>query len=134
MFKSIIAATVLLASAVSAPAMAGSRGDQILGAAIGAAAGAVVGNSVGGRDGAVVGGALGGLVGASIGGQNRNRHDDHYYGRDYDRRYVDYRGHDGRYDRGYRQTNVYVYEDNRRGRGHGHGHDHGHRHDRYCRD
>ena len=126
MYKSLIASMLLLVSAASVPAMAGSRGDQILGAAIGAAAGAAVGGSISGRDGAVVGGVLGGLVGASIAGQDR-RHE-----RDYDRRYVDYSGRDRHYDRGRgryeRYVPAYAYDDGRGGRGHRH------HHDRYCRD
>jgi len=145
MLKTMISATVLMASAIALPAMAGSRGDTILGAAIGAAAGAAVGDSIGGRDAAVFGGAIGGLVGAQIGSNSGNRrdyrydtrHDDRYdgrYGGGYDRRDSRYDG----YGRVYTTREVEYRRVEYRRPAPGYGYDRRHddrpQHNRYCND
>ncbi|MEZ5659125.1 MAG: hypothetical protein R3E83_11520 [Burkholderiaceae bacterium] len=61
------------AFAVHAPAHAGGRGDQIVGAIIGAGFGAVIGQHIGGQDGAVIGGAIGAATGAAAAGQHGHR-------------------------------------------------------------
>lgn len=57
----------------SSAALAGPRGDAILGGALGGALGAAIGSELGGRDGAIIGGAIGGATGTALTTQNYRR-------------------------------------------------------------
>lgn len=62
---------------VSMSAVAGERGEAVLGGALGGAAGAVIGEQVGGAAGAAIGGAVGGALGAGLAVDN------HHYAQPY---------------------------------------------------
>jgi hypothetical protein len=87
MFKSnkalAAAAAALLATGVSAPAMAGDERDILRGAVVGAAGGAVVGAVVPGVS-TGKGALVGGLGGAAVGALKKNKR---YYTDSYGRRY-----------------------------------------------
>ena len=67
----ILLLTVALGA--SSAALAGSRGDAILGGAVGGALGAAIGSELGGRDGAIIGGAIGGATGTALTTQRYRR-------------------------------------------------------------
>lgn len=106
---------LLLAVALgsSSAALAGPRGDAILGGALGGALGAAIGSELGGRDGAIIGSAIGGATGTALTTQRYRRPRSEviyvdryvdrpvYYGpRDYGPPPYSYRGH---YHRSYQQ-------------------------------
>lgn len=66
---------LLLTVALGAPsaALAGPRGDAILGGALGGGLGAAIGSELGGRDGAIIGGAIGGATGTALTTQRYQR-------------------------------------------------------------
>lgn len=64
--------------AASGAAMAHGNLDNLLGGAVGGAAGAVIGSSMGGRDGAVVGGAIGAATGVILSNQGGGYRERHY--------------------------------------------------------
>ncbi|MFO7640856.1 MAG: hypothetical protein R6X17_06205 [Candidatus Competibacteraceae bacterium] len=103
---------LLLTVALGAPAaaLAGPRGDAILGGALGGALGAAIGSELGGRDGAILGGAIGGATGTALTTQRYQRPRSEviyvdrpvYYGpRDYGPPPYYQRGHYQGYRRGY---------------------------------
>ena len=58
---------------VSSTALAGPRGEAILGGALGGALGAAIGSELGGREGAIIGGAIGGATGTALTTQRYQR-------------------------------------------------------------